>query len=171
MRLIDITSIPESRFLDFLRVWSMKNPEVEWRCVHLGRLVKKGKTFKVGTVLKTLLVDAEGMELLSVYHSGMVLPVKDGIVQIKFGSSYDLDSRYKAERGLAPDVVITMETARVDEEGQRWLHRVDRTISSLPIEMPPEITEADIQWSRDEMMRRETDAAVAHIQEKWRTKV
>ena len=167
MRLVDITAIPDDQYLDFLRLFSMKNPDVTWYTVFLDRLEKRRGTFGVGVLLKKLLVDPEGFEFLSLYRNSMTCPIKDGMTRVSFVPSYSHESRYEVEKTLAPDHVMVLRFARVDEQGQRWLSREDVPLSSLQLEPTPIPTALDIQWSRDEMARREIEKETARIKSNW----
>ncbi|GEM_PF-6252101 len=167
MRLIDITQIPDDQYMDFLRWFSMKNPEVSWNTVFLDRLSKKGgKVVHVDTVMKKLLVDPEGLEFLSVYRSSIICPVQDGKIQVMLGASYSLESRYEAEKELAPDHVMVLVESRIDADGGRRMLREDRPLASLPLEPAPPLTAEDIQWSKEEMARREIEKATAEINQR-----
>ena len=118
-------------------------------------------------MLKKLLVDPEGFEFLQLYRNSMICPVTDGMTQVCFAPSYSQESRHEAEKDLAPGLVIVMVLARVDEQGQRWVKREDRPVASLALETPPPLTQADIQWSKEESARREIEAEAAKIKHRW----
>ena len=167
MRLVDITPIPDDQYLDFLRWFSMKNPDVTWYALFLDRLEKRGRTFEVGVLLKKLLVDPEGFEFLALYRNSMTCPIKDGMTRVSFVASYTRESRYEVEKTLAPDHVMVLRFSRVDEQGQRWLSREDVPLSSLQLEPTPIPTALDIQWNREETARREIEKATALIKQRW----
>lgn len=167
MRLIDITEISNDQYMDFLRWSSMKNPESTWYPIFIDRLTKEAGRVQGGNVIKKLLVDPEGWELLAFYRNTLVCPVEDGMTQVSWYASYSLESRFKAEKNLPPDTVIILTTARVDEQGHRWVSREDVPVSSLQLEPAPVPTQSDIQWSREEMARREIEKETTRIKSRW----
>ena len=163
MRLVDITEVPDDQYLDFLRWFSMKNPETTWYAVFLDRLEKRKGTFEAGVVLRKLLVDSEGFEFLALYRNSITCPVTNGMFSVCVVATYSRESRYEAEKGLAPDVVMVMVQAGVNEHGKRWVKREDRFLMSLAFEPAPSLTEADIRWSKEEMAQREITRETTQI--------
>lgn len=162
MRLIDITDIPDDQYIDFLRWFSMKNPETTWHTVFIDRLKKEDKKIEVSYVIKKLLADPEGYELLGFYRNAIVCPVTDGMIQVGIGGSYSLEDRFDAEKKLAPGEIFVMVLARESEDG-RWLRMDHAPLSSLPLEPAPSFTLVDIQWSLEELAKRAIAKATVEI--------
>lgn len=167
MKLIDISNIPDTQYMAFLRWFSIKNPETIWYPMFLDRLKMEGGKLAVARVLKKLLVDPEGFEFLAIYRNSLICPVENGMTHVSFVASYSLESRYEAEKTLEPNCVMTLTCTRVDKEGIRWVKMEHCLLSSLPLEPAPAFTAADVQWSRDEGMKREIEQATDRIREKW----